>query len=81
MVTDLLDVEIDTLVGDLRPVSLPTYPVSITEPNVPLTLITDQASDLFVAQSGLLAQRPAPDHHTHFRPIKPTTSLPPAADG
>ena len=64
--TDVLDVQIDTLGGDLRQVRLPTYPVSITERNVPLTLLTDNAADLFVAQTGLLSQQPAPDHHAQY---------------
>lgn len=66
VVTDVLDVQIDTLGGDLRRVRLPTYPVSITERDVPLTLLTDKASDLFVAQTGLLSQAPAPDHHARY---------------
>ncbi len=66
VVTDVLDVQIDTIGGDLRQVRLPTYPVSITERDVPLTLITDKADDLYVAQTGLLSQQPAPDHHAQF---------------
>ncbi len=67
--TDVLDLEIDTVGGDLRRVDLPAYPVSIEQPDVPLRLMSDSDGQLFVLQSGLLPgdkQGQAVDHHVLF---------------
>lgn len=80
VVTDVMDVQIDTLGGDLRQVKLPRYPVSIKEPNVPLTLLSDNPRHLFVAQTGLLSQEPAPDHHAVYTADKTEYRLPEGAD-
>ncbi len=67
--TDVLNLEIDTIGGDIRQVDLPAYPVSIDQPEVPLRLMADSAGQLFVLQSGLLPgdkQGQAIDHHTLF---------------
>jgi YidC/Oxa1 family membrane protein insertase len=80
VVTDVLDVQIDTLGGDMRQVKLPTYPVSIEQRDVPLTLLTDKPDDLFVAQSGLLSQEPAPDHHAQYTADQKEYKLQPGSD-
>ncbi len=67
--TDVLDLEIDTVGGDIRRLDLPAYPVSIEQPDVPLRLMADDGGRLFVQQSGLLpAQQDdrAVDHHVRF---------------
>lgn len=64
--TDVLDIVIDTAGGDLRQADLVTYPIKVTEPAKPVRLLDDAASTLFIAQSGLLANRAAPDHHAQF---------------
>ncbi len=67
--TDVLDLEIDTLGGDLRRVDLPGYPVSIEQPDIPLRLMADSDGRLFVLQSGLLpadSQSTAVDHHALY---------------
>ena len=67
--TDVLDLEIDTVGGDLREVDLIAYPVSIDKPDTPLRLMTDRDERLFVLQSGLLpgnGNGQAIDHHTRF---------------
>ena len=64
--TDVLDVIIDTHGGDMRQADLTAYPVKVTEPEKPVRLLDESPSTLFVAQSGLLANRPAPDHHAQF---------------
>ncbi len=68
VVTDLLDVEIDTLGGDLRQADLIEYPVSRDSPNVPFQLMQDKGQHIFIAQSGLLSQQrqQAPDHHARY---------------
>jgi YidC/Oxa1 family membrane protein insertase len=64
VVTDLLDLEIDTVGGDLRRVDLPAYPVEASQPDVPFRLMYDEGQHLYIAQSGLVAKRGAPDFHT-----------------
>ncbi len=80
VVTDVMDVQIDTLGGDLRQVKLPAYPVSVKEPQVPLTLLSDDPKNLFVAQTGLLSHEPAPDHHTVYTADKTEYRLANGAD-
>ncbi|MBI2778263.1 MAG: membrane protein insertase YidC [Gammaproteobacteria bacterium] len=64
--TDVLDVYIDTIGGDLRQADLLTYPVKVDKPNEPVRLLTDAQADLFIAQSGLLSSRAAPDYQAQF---------------
>ena len=64
VVTDVLDVEIDTRGGDLRRADLLAYPVSIEPGAPPVRLMSDQLPNLFIAQSGLRSDRkPEPTHH------------------
>lgn len=67
VITDSLVVEISTRGGDLRRVDLPTYPVSVDQPETPFRLLDDGAGLFFVAQSGLLAgSGEAPNHTAEF---------------
>ncbi len=66
VVTDLLDVVIDTTGGDVRRVRLLKYPVSVDDPT-PFTLLSDDPQRLYVAQSGFISGAPAPDHHAVYR--------------
>lgn len=66
VITDLYDIEIDTVGGDLRKVELLTYPVAATTPDIPFRLMEDKGFRLFIAQSGLLSGGPAPDHHATY---------------
>ena len=67
VVTDTLAVEISTRGGDLRRVDLPTYPVSVDQPETPFRLLDDGAGLYFIAQSGLLAgSGEAPNHTAEF---------------
>ncbi len=67
VITDVLDVRIDTKGGDLRQADLLAYPVSIDQPDVPFRLMDDSGHRIFIAQSGLLSQQGAPDHHSEYR--------------
>lgn len=67
VVTDKLDVVIDTRGGDLRKVELRGVPVSSDKPDTNLRLINDTAPNFFIAQSGLVGDSAqAPDHRTRF---------------
>ena len=52
--TDLLDVELDTVGGDVRTVALLAYPVSSEKKDEPFRLMQDEGSRIFIAQSGLI---------------------------
>ena len=71
VVTDEFVIEIDTVGGDLRKLSLPKYPLVLNEPENPFPLLNDEGSLLFVAQSGLRqasgVQTKTPDHHAIYQ--------------
>lgn len=58
--TPLMHVWIDRKGGDIVRVLLPEHPVSLKEPDVPLTLLDRSRTHVYVAQSGLLG-RDGPD--------------------
>jgi YidC/Oxa1 family membrane protein insertase len=62
--TDLLQVEIDTMGGDIREADLVAYPVAVDKPNDPFPLMTDRDGKLYIAQGGLLGRNGSPKHHT-----------------
>jgi len=65
--TDLLDIEIDTLGGDVRKASLLKFPENLAEPNTPVVLFNDELPYVLVAQSGLVAsQGQSADHHIKY---------------
>lgn len=64
--TDLFDLEIDTLGGDIRQVALIEYPVANDKPNEPYILMQDAMPRFFVAQSGLMPAEYAPTHQTPY---------------
>ena len=79
--TDLIRAEIDTKGGDLRHLSLLTYPVSLEEPDTPFVLLNDKGVDLFLIQDGLLsADKDTPNHHTVFSTDRENVTLAPGAD-
>ena len=81
VVTDLLDIEIDTVGGDLRQAELFAYPVSANTPDIPFRLMQDKGQREFIAQSGLLSPRKdlAPDHHTTWSAAQNEYRLPDGA--
>jgi len=65
VVTDVLDLEIDTLGGDLRQLDLLAYAAKAGQPER-FRLLSETPARLFVVQSGLLAGVNGPDHHAQF---------------
>src|SRR5690606_16919193 len=66
VVTDLLEVEISTIGGDIRRVNLLDYALTADDPT-PFQLMSDSRDPIFVAQSGLQAtEGEAPTHQAHF---------------
>ncbi len=66
VVTDLMEVELDTTGGDIRELLLLAHPISARERDRPFRLMEDRAHRIFIAQSGLLSDRAAPDHYAHY---------------
>ncbi len=56
VMTDVLNVTIDPLGGEVVEVLLPAYPVSIEQKDVPFTLLERNSRRTYVAQSGLLGR-------------------------
>jgi len=66
VVTDLLNIEIDTLGGDLRKIELRAYPVAVDNPDQPFRFLSDNPEQFFIAQSGLLGNA-APNHYALYQ--------------
>ncbi|HHB92927.1 MAG TPA: membrane protein insertase YidC [Thioploca sp.] len=68
--TDLLQLEIDTVGGDIRKIGLVNYPVAVDKPDQPFELMNDELPNVFVAQSGLLPEKNAPTHKAIYQTEK-----------
>ncbi|HGG60454.1 MAG TPA: membrane protein insertase YidC [Gammaproteobacteria bacterium] len=64
--TDVLDVTITTRGGDVLSVRLPTYPVSVDQPDTPLRLLRPDLP--YIAQSGLLHDKQPGSDVSHRAP-------------
>lgn len=64
IVTDVIEMEIDTQGGDVRRLMLRNYAVSADKPKIKLNLLTDTEAGYYVAQSGLVSANKdsAPTH-------------------
>jgi len=67
--TDVYDIVIDNLGGDIRTVDLLAYPKDTKVNDQPFRLMNDKAPDLFFTQTGLLSARTnsAPNHHSVYK--------------
>ncbi len=52
--TDVLDVVIDTLGGNVISAKLLKYPLDLTIPNIPIQILNPKPDELYIAESGLL---------------------------
>ncbi len=66
VITDVLDMDIDTVGGDLRRAFLLKYSVALDKPDEPYPFMDDNLPQLFIAQTGLLSSTAAPDHHATY---------------
>lgn len=62
VLTDVYDIEIDTLGASFRKVALRKYPEDKKKPDVVVQLMNDSGKQFFISQSGFLAQGDAPNH-------------------
>jgi YidC/Oxa1 family membrane protein insertase len=77
--TDVLNISIDTRGGAIVRADLRAYPIAPKETDHPVRLLSDDATNFFIAQSGLVsAASPAPDHQAQFSAEKTEYTL---ADG
>ncbi|MGF1642848.1 MAG: membrane protein insertase YidC [Thiotrichales bacterium] len=83
VVTDVFQIGISTRGGDIVELKLPTYPVSLAQPDKPLVLYRTQPFR-YLLQSGLIAEAAdssaerAPSHHSEFEPLAPRYELAPS---
>ncbi|TND03933.1 MAG: preprotein translocase subunit YidC [Gammaproteobacteria bacterium] len=80
VITDVYNIEIDTLGGDLREVDLRAYPVVVGQPDQPFRLMKDEPGRLFIAQTGMLSRAAAPDHHALYSAAQTEFRLADGAD-
>ncbi len=77
--TDVFNISIDTRGGAIVRADLRAYPIAPKETDHPVRLLSDDATNFFIAQSGLVsAASPAPDHQAQFSADKTEYTL---ADG
>jgi YidC/Oxa1 family membrane protein insertase len=77
VITDVLDVEIDTRGGDIRKAVLRNYAKTADNPEEKLVLMTDDARNYFIAQSGLVSvnKNTAPTHNAIYSAQKTSYRL------
>ena len=77
VVTDVLNVELDTTGADIRKVDLLDYPKKKDQPDDPVRLLNDSAGEIYVLQSGLRtgADQTAPDHTIRYETASNTYQL------
>lgn len=81
VVTDVLDLEIDTRGGDVRKAWLVDYPIAAKEPGKPVELMNDRLPTIFVAQSGLrTSDGEEPTHHARYTAEQTEFRLQPGQD-
>lgn len=54
--TDVLNIQINTLGGDISYLALPAYPASLESPDVPFVLLENTAQRTYLSQSGLIGK-------------------------
>lgn len=76
VVTDVLDVDIDTFGGDIRRAYLLRYPLEKRTPNAPFPLLSDDLPAVAVVQGGLLTDAEnGPNHLAVWRAERPRYEL------
>jgi YidC/Oxa1 family membrane protein insertase len=76
--TDVLELEIDLVGGTVAAATLRDYPIDLEQPEQKVRLLEPGGAGMFIAQSGLLSQQPAPNHTTAFQSAREEYAL---ADG
>ncbi len=81
VVTDVLDLDISLLGGQIDRADLPQYPLHKDTPNVPVRLENDDPATLYVVQTGLAGSsgEAAPSHLATFTAAQTSYTLPDGA--
>jgi YidC/Oxa1 family membrane protein insertase len=66
VLTDKLQVWVNTRGGEISGISLRAYPVELDKPDEPFVLLTNRQEKVYLAQTGLLSGQGAPNHLTDF---------------
>jgi len=64
--TDVLEVEIDLVGGTVVSAKLLDYPVDLEVPGIKVNLLNSAGPEMFIAQSGLLSRKAAPNHTSTY---------------
>ena len=77
VVTDVLDIEIDTKGGDIRKATLQNYAIEAEEPDEKYILLNDQEYQYHIAQSGIVSKekQSAPTHNAVYATQKTSYRL------
>ncbi len=77
VVTDVLDIRINTVGGSIAFAGLTRHPLELEEPEVPVVLMQDNDAERYLAESGLTgsATTNLPNHHTLFTAQQPRYEL------
>jgi len=78
--TDVLELAIDPVGGTVVSAKLLKYPVDLKAPGLKVDLLSAGGPDMFIVQSGLLSQEPAPNHTSTYRAEKMHYELAQGAD-
>jgi YidC/Oxa1 family membrane protein insertase len=78
--TDVLELEIDALGGTVAAATLRQYPIDLDQPEQKVRLLEPAGAAMFIAQSGLLSQQPAPNHTTPFQSARQDYTLQEGSD-
>jgi len=79
--TDVYRAEINTQGGDIAQLLLLKHPVSVDKPEVPFALFEESATDVLIAQSGIVSRGPeSPTHKVKYTVDATAYSLAPTAD-
>ena len=79
--TDLVRAEIATEGGDIARLSLLKHPVSVDKPNVPFALFEESATNVLIAQSGIVSREAdSPTHKVTYSAAATAYTLAPGAD-
>ncbi len=63
---DVLRLTLSSTGAEIRQAELLTYPISLGRKDVPIKLLNDELGRYFIAQTGLRATGPAPDHTAEY---------------
>ena len=80
VITDVLGLDIDTRGGGVNNADLFKYTISLDHPDTPVRLLSDDPSELYIVQGGLLSNTSAPAHNAIYTSPQTEYKLTPGQD-